>query len=262
MEPMLGSTLKVCGFCSQLTEEVETLFPGMMTFLESFLRTPAVRVPTKLCPDCLRRASNAKKFQEKSLRAFEKLEKNGISVGLVWGREGECLGMGSGGVEYNRRLHGPLKFPLVTLTATDRALAEAHSKSSTIRRGEEEVEEGEEGEEGEEVFPAVGPFQCEICREVSTTKQMFVSHIKTQHWHSVDPQVLRALELDLKKRKQKVEKNSAAAKTSERRKRRREGEKRPYSHRQDLQYVDLAGNILPRAAGKCPGEDQVLVINT
>ena len=115
----------------------------------------------------------------------------------------------------------------------------------------------------------MGPFQCEICKEVSATKQMFVTHIKTRHRHSVDPEVLRSLELDLRKRQEKIEKTVAGAKTRPRRKRGKlsvkveadsEGEKfarekRKYEHRQELQYVDLAGNILPKAAGKYPGED-------
>ena len=89
MEPQLGDSFKVCGFCSQLTDEVETLSRGMTFFLETFLKLPAVRLPTKLCPDCLKRAINARKFQEKCQKAFEKLEKNGIRGGMVWGRSQE-----------------------------------------------------------------------------------------------------------------------------------------------------------------------------
>ena len=279
MEPMLGSSLKVCGFCTQLTEEVVTLFPGMIAFLQSFLSTPAIRLPTKLCPDCLKRASNAKKFQEKSLRAFEKLAKNGISEGLVWGREGESLG--SGGQEYSRRIHGPLKFPLITLSATDRALAEAHLKPRPSRKYEQFSEAWEVGgdrseansDDGEEIFPAVGPFQCEICREVSPTKLLFVTHIKTRHRFSVDPEILRSLELDLKKREERIESSSTAAKTRERGKKRKTSasvkleteadsdgekfvpvEKRKYEYRKELLYVDLSGRILPKAAGIYPGK--------
>ena len=159
------------------------------------------------------------------------------------------------------------------------AAAEAHIRSSTRRKYEDLnddadiVESGEaKSEDGEEIFPAVGPFQCEICKEVSATKQMFVTHIKTRHRHSVDPEVLRSLELDLRKREEKIEKTVAGAKTRPRRKRGKlsvkveadsEGEKfarekRKYEHRQELQYVDLAGNILPKAAGKYPGEDSEL----
>ena len=56
---------------------------------------------------------------------------------LGFGREVEALG--SGGLEYNinRRHHGPLKFPVISMSASDRAMAEAHIKSSVRRRKSE-----------------------------------------------------------------------------------------------------------------------------
>ena len=207
MEPQLGDSFKVCGFCSQLTDEVETMSRGLISFLERFLGLPAARLPTKLCPDCLKRAINARKFQDKCLKAFEKLEKNGIRGGMVWGREVESLG--TGGLEYNRRLHGPLKFPLISLTATDRAMAEAHLKTSARRerlakRRKENLQHQSDSDESQEVFPAVGPFQCEMCQEISGTKQDFVNHIKANHRDFIDPEVLGSLESDLKIREKKI----------------------------------------------------------
>ena len=215
MEPQLGDSFKVCGFCSQLTDEVETLSRGLLSFLESFLRLPAARLPTKLCPDCLKRAINARKFQDKCQKAFEKLEKNGIRGGMVWGspqeetRQAESLG--TGGLEYNRRIHGPLKFPLISLSATDRAMAEVHVKPSarmerrTKRRNENlQPQPQSDSDESQEVFPAVGPFQCEMCQEISGTKQDFVSHIKANHRDFIDPEVLGSLESDLRIREKKI----------------------------------------------------------
>ena len=48
-----------------------------------------------------------------------------------------------------------------------------------------------DSEGSQEVFPAVGPFLCEICWEISDTKQDFVNHIKANHKDLIDPKVLR-----------------------------------------------------------------------
>ena len=53
------------------------------------------------------------------------------------GEVGKVESLGSGGQEYNRRLHGPLKFPFISLSASDRAMAEAHIRSSTGRKYED-----------------------------------------------------------------------------------------------------------------------------
>ena len=37
----------------------------------------------------------------------------------------------------------------------------------------------------------LGPYQCEICQEITDTKQQFVQHIKSLHKDMVDEQVLR-----------------------------------------------------------------------
>ena len=86
MEPQLGDSLKVCGFCSQLTEQADSLSPGMINFLAQFLNLPAGRLPAKICSDCLKRSVSARKFNEKCRRAIEKLEKNRLTEGMVWGR--------------------------------------------------------------------------------------------------------------------------------------------------------------------------------
>uniref|UniRef100_A0A0K2T316 ZAD domain-containing protein n=1 Tax=Lepeophtheirus salmonis TaxID=72036 RepID=A0A0K2T316_LEPSM len=50
-----------------------------------------------------------------------------------------------------------------------------------------------------EVFPSIGPYQCEICQKITDTKQEFVQHIKELHRSVVDEEVLESLEQDLKK---------------------------------------------------------------
>ena len=118
-------------------------------------------------------------------------------------------------MEYNRRLHGPLKFPVISMSASDRAMAEAHIKASARRERLAKRRPGgtwdavepqlqSDSEEGQEVFPAVGPFQCEMCQEISGTKQDFVNHIKANHSDFIDPQILLSLESDLRIREKKM----------------------------------------------------------
>ena len=73
------------------------------------------------------------------------------------------------------------------------------------------VQEEDDDEESEgEMFPSVGPYQCEICQNITQTKQEFVTHIKTEHKGMVDKAVLQSLESDLKKRISKEEKVAQA----------------------------------------------------
>ena len=60
----------------------------------------------------------------------------------------------------------------------------------------------------EEIFPAVGPYQCEICQKITDTKQDFVDHIKKFHINVVDDEVLKSLESDLKKSRKKAAKQA------------------------------------------------------
>ena len=49
------------------------------------------------------------------------------------------------------------------------------------------------------MFPSIGPYQCEICQNITQTKKEFVEHIKAKHRKIVDEEVLRSLEKDLQK---------------------------------------------------------------
>merc|ERR1719219_2007030 len=122
-----------------------------------------------------------------------------------------------------------------------------------------------------EVFPSVGPYQCEICQDITNTKQDFVDHIKAKHRSRIDPAVLRTLESDLRKRKKKLLKKSgkfpAQKKKSKGRKKSLESDsdeeylggggggrgKKYQSNSQNFNYIDEEGNPLPKSAGKLPG---------
>ena len=65
----------------------------------------------------------------------------------------------------------------------------------------------EEEESEEEMFPSFGPYQCEICQEITETKQLFVNHIRRLHRGEVDTQVLSSLESDLRKKERREERN-------------------------------------------------------
>ena len=69
----------------------------------------------------------------------------------------------------------------------------------------------EDEEDDEEIFPSIGPYQCEICQNITNTKQEFVDHIKKFHRNVVDESVLVSLENDLKKSKLKKAREEAAA---------------------------------------------------
>jgi len=67
----------------------------------------------------------------------------------------------------------------------------------------EEEWEAELSDCGEQ-FPAKGPYQCEICQDITKMKKNFVSHIKENHASMIDNKVLKGLESDLQKRKKKI----------------------------------------------------------
>lgn len=83
----------------------------------------------------------------------------------------------------------------------------AKSKASPKKAPKAVVEppEEDEDEDMEEVFPTIGPYQCEICQVITDTKAEFVAHIKGKHRDVVDEEVLRSLESDLRKSKKKKE---------------------------------------------------------
>lgn len=73
-----------------------------------------------------------------------------------------------------------------------------------------EIDEDDDADE-EEIFPSIGPYQCEICQDITNTKQEFVDHIKRLHRNIVDEEVLKSLENDLKKSKKAQERKAKAA---------------------------------------------------
>ena len=128
---------QVCGFCCEVVETAESLSHRMSKFLEETLRVSAASLPAKMCSECHRRATTARKFTEKCHKSFQKLERTGVKGGMTVGRSRSQLPVGTGGVEYSLKVHGPLKFPKISLTAEDRARAEDHL--AMVRRREREV---------------------------------------------------------------------------------------------------------------------------
>jgi len=64
------------------------------------------------------------------------------------------------------------------------------------------------------MFPSIGPYQCEICQNITNTKQEFVDHIKANHRDVVDEEVLDSLEKDLEKSRRKAAKEQKAKKAA------------------------------------------------
>ena len=97
-----------------------------------------------MCAECHRSSVTASKFSDKCHRAFEKLERSGVrGAALVWGqgqslleRQRQVVSAG-GGVEYNKTIHGQLKFPRINLSKEDRARAEDHKARSETKRRQE-----------------------------------------------------------------------------------------------------------------------------
>ena len=72
----------------------------------------------------------------------------------------------------------------------------------------------DDDDDDEEMFPSIGPYQCEICQNITNTKQEFVDHIKANHRDVVDEEVLDSLEKDLEKSRRKAEKEAKANKAA------------------------------------------------
>jgi len=56
-----------------------------------------------------------------------------------------------------------------------------------------------------EAYPPHGPYQCELCQNITDSKEEFVEHIKTKHLEDVDDDVLNTLYGDLRKARRKQE---------------------------------------------------------
>lgn len=79
---------------------------------------------------------------------------------------------------------------------------EKKTKKKKASESEDVEVDVEEDEGSDEVFPSIGPYQCEICQAITDTKAEFVGHIKQFHRDVVDEEVLRSLESDLRKSQQ------------------------------------------------------------
>lgn len=86
------------------------------------------------------------------------------------------------------------------------------------REMSEEVDVVDEGDlnlaNRQEIFPSVGPYQCEICQLITNTKSDFVDHIKQNHPDVVDEEVMASLEMDLRIQRMKAVLLAQLAKTN------------------------------------------------
>lgn len=62
-----------------------------------------------------------------------------------------------------------------------------------------------DAEDLEESFPPQGPYQCELCQNITDSKEEFVYHIRTKHLEDVDDGVMNTLYSDLKKARRKMD---------------------------------------------------------
>ena len=205
---------QVCGFCCEVVETAESLSHRMSKFLEETLRVSAASLPAKMCSECHRRATTARKFTEKCHKSFQKLERTGVKGGMTVGRSRSQLPVGTGGVEYSLKVHGPLKFPKISLTAEDRARAEDHL--AMVRRRE---------------------------REVRTLETDLKKREKKFLRRSAEAKIRPKRRQKTTKRSLKLESDSDEEFLP--------GKKKFLP---EVEYRDEKGNILPKTAAKCPGK--------
>ena len=86
------------------------------------------------------------------------------------------------------------------------------NKRAAASGGEDGSESDSVDSDEEEAFPPEGPFQCEICQDISEVKVDFVKHIKVRHSDEVDDSVVESLERDLRIRRKKERKVRATLK--------------------------------------------------
>ena len=86
------------------------------------------------------------------------------------------------------------------------------NKRAAASSGDDDSESDSIDSDEEEAFPPEGPFQCEICQDISEVKVDFVKHIKGKHSDDVDDSVVESLERDLRIRRKKERKVRATLK--------------------------------------------------
>ena len=103
----------------------------------------------------------------------------------------------------------PAKTPTKATKAKPASKKKTDEKKPTPVPEPEPVSEDDDDDDDdvEEVFPTIGPYQCEICQVITDTKSEFVEHIEEKHKGIVDEDVLKSLKSDIRKSKKKL-KNS------------------------------------------------------
>ncbi|QQP56094.1 Uncharacterized protein FKW44_000650 [Caligus rogercresseyi] len=198
-------SIKVCGLCAQIADTSVDMNEDVLGFLSEFFSVDPSQVPSTACSDCFSCALDTKRFKEATLKAMEKTQK--ISPSLVLGsscassplpRPKESLQVR---IPLTERVVADRKFKAEGCTYPKSNKAPPRKRPSSAAAASETPPRKKERDDLDcpEVFPSVGPYQCEICFIITDTKHEFVSHIKDNHRHVVDDEVLDNLELDLKK---------------------------------------------------------------
>eukprot|EP00096_Caligus_rogercresseyi_P012695 TRINITY_DN5407_c0_g1_i1.p1 TRINITY_DN5407_c0_g1~~TRINITY_DN5407_c0_g1_i1.p1 ORF type:complete len:441 (-),score=177.94 TRINITY_DN5407_c0_g1_i1:376-1698(-) len=213
-------SIKVCGLCAQIADTSVDMNEDVLGFLSEFFSVDPSQVPSTACSDCFSCALDTKRFKEATLKAMEKTQK--ISPSLVLGsscassplpRPKESLQVR---IPLTERVVADRKFKAEGCTYPKSNKAPPRKRPSSAAAASETPPRKKERDDLDcpEVFPSVGPYQCEICFIITDTKHEFVSHIKDNHRHVVDDEVLDNLELDLKKVERKMSNTSNNSRSS------------------------------------------------
>jgi len=188
---------KVCGLCSNLVDKGVKLDDDMLEHLVMFLNVQGQYLPMKMCTECFTKMDECKNFMDKCRRNVEKLKNNKLSTSMVLGRSREEVRL--------MKLKFKDQYDDLPLSVRSKLLKrqKQNHKVKKVEKVDPDLKKAREKDDNEEIFPSVGPYQCEICQKISHTKQEFVDHIKALHRDIVDSSVLRTLEADLRKRKKK-----------------------------------------------------------
>jgi len=188
---------KVCGLCSNLVDQGVKLDDDMLEHLVMFLNVQGQYLPMKMCAECFTKMDDCKTFMDKCRRNVEKLKNNKLSTSMVLGRSKEEVRL--------MKLKFKDQYDDLPLSVRSKLLKrqKQNHKVKKVEKVDPDLKKAREKDDNEEIFPTVGPYQCEICQKISHTKQEFVDHIKALHKDIVDASVLRTLEADLRKRKKK-----------------------------------------------------------
>jgi len=233
---------KVCGLCSNLVDKGVTLSDDMLEYFIQFLNIQGQYLPTKVCEECYKSSDMCKTFMDKCRQNISKLKNNKLSTSMILGRSRQDIRLMK--EKFKNSRYNPMLVDfdeqVGKVSSRGRTVKSKYSPNSLFednvvpdpdriaRQNAKKLQKVDPDlkkvDDNEEIFPSVGPYQCEICQKISDTKREFVNHIKELHREIVDSSVLKTLEADLRKRKKKgldmPKRNSGSAKKKSSKKKR------------------------------------------